>query len=60
MGPSLEIGINKQKKIEKKERKIKKWENVTCGMEESGWKFPPLLINLGDENQRERNKRERK
>ena len=34
-------------------------ENVTCGMEESGGKFPPLLMHSVDENKKEK-KEERK
>ena len=32
---------------------------MTCGMEESEGKFPPLLINSVDENQKGRKKREK-
>ena len=32
---------------------------MTCGIEESGGKFPPLLINSVDENQKGRKKEER-
>ena len=46
MGPSLEIGINKRKE------KSRNGENETCGMEESGGKFPPFLINSVNENQK--------
>ena len=57
MGPSLEIGTNKQKENREKSRKL---ENVTCDMEESGGKFPPLLINSMEENQKWRKKRGKK
>ena len=53
------IGTNKQK--EKKRKIQENGENETCGMEESGGKFPPLLINSMNENQkREKEKKKRK
>ena len=51
MEPSLEIETNKEKKREK---------NETYGMEESGGKFPPLLINLVNQNKKGREKRGKK
>ena len=35
MQPSPEIGTNKQTKRKKKKEKSRKWEKVTCGMDES-------------------------
>ena len=44
----------------KKKEKSRKWENVTCGgMEESGGKFPPLLIKSVNENQIEKKKKKK-
>ena len=55
------IGTNKQK--EKKRKIQENGKNETCGMEESGGKFPPLLINSVNENQKrekEKKKNERR
>ena len=50
----------KKEKKKKKKEKSRKWENMTCGMEESGGKFPLLLINSVDENQGGRKKKKNK
>ena len=58
-GGALTCDRNKQTK--RKKKKIQEnGENETCGMEESGGKFPPLLINSMNENQKREKEKKKK